>query len=231
MSETDVLLVHDGDGESTGRLRARLLEAFAVAGVAPAWRERPADAEDVPPQVAAGPLPAVVVGGEPVEAGTCCNGIPSVQALVRALSAAAPAGAPRSRWAVLAAALPGVGVALLPKVVCPFCWPAYAAILSALGLSFLMERTYLLPLTFGALTLVLGVLAWGARRSGRWWPLGIGTAGAALVLAFKFLWDVPAVTYAGAALLFAACVLHTLRPRTKVRACPSCPPAGGRASA
>ncbi len=231
MPEIDVLLVHDGAEEPTGRLRARLLEAFAVAGGTPAWRERPASAPDVPPSVAGGPLPVVVVDGEPVRAGSCCDGIPSVEALVRALSAAAPAGVPRSRWAVLAAALPGVGVALLPKVVCPFCWPAYAAILSALGLSFLMERTYLLPLTLGALALVLGVLAWGARRSGRWWPLGLGTAGAALVLAFKFLWDVPAATYAGAALLFAACVAHTLRPRARVRACPSCPPDGGRAPA
>lgn len=33
------------------------------------------------------------------------------------------------RWATI----PGVGVALLPKLVCPLCWPAYAAIASTLG--------------------------------------------------------------------------------------------------
>jgi hypothetical protein len=30
-------------------------------------------------------------------------------------------------------ALPGVGVSLLPKLMCPACWPAYAGIVSALG--------------------------------------------------------------------------------------------------
>ena len=27
--------------------------------------------------------------------------------------------------------LPGVGVSLLPKLMCPACWPAYAAVLSS----------------------------------------------------------------------------------------------------
>ena len=30
-------------------------------------------------------------------------------------------------------ALPGVGISLLPKLMCPACWPAYAGIVSALG--------------------------------------------------------------------------------------------------
>ena len=44
-------------------------------------------------------------------------------------------------------ALPSVGVSLMPKLMCPACWPAYAAVLSFVGLGFLISTTYLLPLT------------------------------------------------------------------------------------
>lgn len=46
-------------------------------------------------------------------------------------------------WKRAAVAIPAVGVSLLPKLACPMCWPAYAGALSALGLSFLISRTYL----------------------------------------------------------------------------------------
>jgi hypothetical protein len=35
-------------------------------------------------------------------------------------------------------ATPGIGVPLLPKLMCPLCWPAYAGLLSTLGLGFLI---------------------------------------------------------------------------------------------
>jgi hypothetical protein len=50
-------------------------------------------------------------------------------------------------------ALPGVGVSLLPKLMCPACWLAYAGIVSALGLGFLISAKCLLPLTIVFLTI------------------------------------------------------------------------------
>ena len=50
-------------------------------------------------------------------------------------------------------ALPGVGVSLLPKLMCPACWPAYAGIVSALGLGFLVSTKYLLLLTAAFLSI------------------------------------------------------------------------------
>ena len=49
--------------------------------------------------------------------------------------------------------IPGVAVSLLPILACSLCWPAYAALISSLGLGFLASSTYLLPLT-GALLAV-----------------------------------------------------------------------------
>ena len=49
-------------------------------------------------------------------------------------------------WRRVVAVLPGVGVSLLPKLTCPMCWPAYAGLLSAVGLGFLISSQYLLGL-------------------------------------------------------------------------------------
>jgi mercuric ion transport protein len=40
-------------------------------------------------------------------------------------------------WRRTVAILPGIGVSLMPKLICPLCWPAYAGLLSAVGLGFL----------------------------------------------------------------------------------------------
>ena len=34
-------------------------------------------------------------------------------------------------------AMPGIVVALLPKLFCPLCWPLYAGVVSSIGLGFL----------------------------------------------------------------------------------------------
>jgi len=68
-------------------------------------------------------------------------------------------------WKDTALAVPGVGVSLLPKVICPFCSPAYAAVVSSLGLGFLMDTTYLLPITVAFLALALGVRPSNRRDS------------------------------------------------------------------
>src|SRR5215831_11945154 len=50
-------------------------------------------------------------------------------------------------WRRTAAVLPGIGVALMPKLICPLCWPAYAGLLSAVGLGFLINSRNLLIVT------------------------------------------------------------------------------------
>ena|SRR2546430_17173920 len=67
-------------------------------------------------------------------------------------------------------ALPGMGVSLLPKLMCPACWPAYAGIVSALGLGFLVSTKYLLLLTAAFLSITLASLGFRAsRRHGFGW--------------------------------------------------------------
>ncbi len=43
------------------------------------------------------------------------------------------------------AIVPGVAVGVVPS--CPLCWPIYAGLMSFVGLGFLLETKYLLPLS------------------------------------------------------------------------------------
>ncbi len=64
-------------------------------------------------------------------------------------------------WQESVMASPAVGVSLLPKLVCPVCSPAYAALLSSLGLG-LIATTYLLPITVGFLAVALAAVVFRA---------------------------------------------------------------------
>lgn len=118
------------------------------------------------------------------------------------------------------AALPGIGISLLPKLICPACWPAYAGILSALGLGFLISAKYLLPLTAGFLAITAFALGYHASRRHGYSPLWLGLVAAAVILTGKFYFDVTQATYTGVGILVAASVWNSWPPRAA--AAPSC---------
>src|SRR5258708_21824004 len=89
-------------------------------------------------------------------------------------------------WKQTSPAFPGAGVSLLPKLMCPACWPAYAAALSSVGLGFLISTNYLLPVTALFLALAVGSLAFRASRRRGLSPFWAGVIAAALILAGKF---------------------------------------------
>jgi hypothetical protein len=79
-------------------------------------------------------------------------------------------------WKQTLYAAPGIGLSMLPKIACPACWPAYAGLLSSIGLGFLISnRAYLLPLTAIFLPVAVGTLAVGARQKRGYVPMAMGT--------------------------------------------------------
>jgi hypothetical protein len=79
---------------------------------------------------------------------------------------------------------------------------AYAGLIGSLGLAFLLQTAYLLPLTAAILTLAVGGLAVGAPRRRGYGPFLVGWAAATLLLVGKFaMSSLPAVS-AGIVLLF-----------------------------
>ena len=112
-------------------------------------------------------------------------------------------------WKRSLAVLPGIGVSLLPKLMCPMCWPAYAGIVSALGLGFLISTKYLLPLTIMFLGLTTAALGFRASQRHGYGPLWLGLIAASTILAGKFYFDVTPASYAGVGLLIAASIWNS----------------------
>lgn len=119
-------------------------------------------------------------------------------------------------------ALPGVGISLLPKLMCPACWPAYAGLLSSLGLGFLISTTYLLPLTAIFLAVAVGSLAFRSSSRRGLSPFWIGIGAAIVVLIGKFYIESAPATYMGLGLLVLASVWNSWPPRFRVDTCPAC---------
>lgn len=107
-------------------------------------------------------------------------------------------------WKQTLVAIPGIGVSLLPKLACPLCWPAYAGLLSSVGLGFLISSKYLLPFTAVFLVLALGALAFRARRRHGYGPFLLGLVAAVGVIVAKFQWESNLSLYGAVGLLVVA---------------------------
>lgn len=219
--------------------RTNLIRAFSSAGLVPRWREYRLGAPDAPPYAQGYGSPTILVNGrdlearEPDEHPACRlyaeGGVPRVELIERALLAATGGGLPTEPntfrpggWRGAAGVLPGVGIALLPKVACPLCWPAYAGVLSTLGLSFLMEDRWLLPISALLLLAAVSALAWRAKRRRGYRPFAIGALAAVVVLVSKFALEAPGLMYAGVAALLGAALWNAWPIRNRTRACTSC---------
>lgn len=209
--------------------RELLVLAFQRTGISASWSEWDTAQADTPEHLRGFGSPSILIDGRDVEGrvagdGPACRlypspgaglaGVPDLDQVVRALVAAGSPGtdraapSPPTAWLVL----PGVLVALLPKVACPACWPLYAALTSALGLGFLLETRWLLPLSMGLLALAIAVLLHRARHHGRRAPSLLAVLGAGAVLGGRFGLDSSELALGGAGSLVLACLLELRGP-------------------
>jgi hypothetical protein len=224
-----VELLYDRDCPNAPEARANLERGFAQAGVRPEWTEWELSSGGTPARVRGFGSPTVLVNGrdvagaEPADA-ACCRvyevagrrrGAPPPELIARALSTAAE----RTVWRRAMLVVPAAGVALVPGLTCPACWPGYAALLSALGLGFIPTAPYLLPLTSGFLLVALAAMAFRAKSRV---PFLIGLAASVAILLGKFAFDSTPTTYTGVGLLLAAS-FSNLRLRGAAT-CPACAP-------
>lgn len=122
-------------------------------------------------------------------------------------------------WRQSLIAIPGVGVSLLPKLACPLCWPAYAGLLSSLGLGFLISANYLLPVTATFLVLALVALGFRANRRHGYGPFVVGLVAAVGVLVGKFEWESKLTLYGAIGLLVIGSVWNAWPHRTREATC------------
>lgn len=231
-----VELIYDLDCPNIRHAREALLKAFGQARLSPAWTEWDRNSADSPPHVRRYGSPTILVDGRDVAGATPGNsesscrlyrdgagtfkGAPSVEQVAQALAASLSSS---SGWRSSLVAAPGIAFAFLPKLACPACWPAYAGLLGAVGLGFLLDTAYLLPLTAAFLVLAVGVLALHARTRRGYGPFAVGLAAASVVLAGKFAFDSDAAMYGGLVVLVAASVWNAWPQRKGgVGSCPEC---------
>lgn len=239
----EVTLVYHPACPNVAQARANLRCALAEVGLPLHWREHDRSAPDTPAELSGYGSPTVLVAGrdvcseEPAGEGASCRlydggregfvGVPPVAAIAEALRQAAGADRDRrSGWARSLAVVPAVLVALLPKLACPACWPAYAGVLSSLGLGFVASSTYLLPLTAAFLTVAVAALAWRARDRRGFGAFFLGLGAAAVVLAGKFVLESSPAMFAGIGVLVSASLWNSWpRKAGHNAACPACAPA------
>ena len=230
-----VELIYDPGCPNVVAAREAMLEGFAIRGAAPSWTEWARGSPDSPDYARGYGSPTVLVDGRdvagqpPGDGPSSCRlypdgrgglrGAPSGAQIAAALGAAG-AGVARG-WRSSLAVVPGAGIALLPTLACPACWPAYSALLASLGLGFLLDAAYLLPLTAAFLLLAVGALAWRARQRRGYGPFALGAAAALIALFGKFALASDSVLYGGLALLVAASVWNAW-PRRREGACAPC---------
>ena len=249
---TTVEFVYEKSCPNVRRARVRLIEAFRNAGLVPKWTEWETGDSNTPESRRKWGSPTILVDGADVagfgadEAGDCCRiygsqgedrGVPPLDAIVAALrtgnerEAANDSGivaGPTGAFGLNAAVLPSVGAALLPKLTCPACWPAYAGVLSSLGVGFIDYTPYLLPLTAVFLALSVVALVYRARSRRGYGPFLLGLLAATTVLFGKFGFDNDSMMYAGLGGLVVASLWNSWKRPTTARnglvACPACIP-------
>ncbi len=221
---TDVVLLYDADCPHVEDARRNLVEALERSAAPRRWRELLSTDASTPEKWRGYGSPTILVAGEdvagepPAVGGRSCRmyrdgngrnqGVPPVEMIAARLSLAGSdrESVARNRSSVgrLAGMVPALGVGLLPVGLCPACWPVYAGLVSALGLGFLMDAQYLLPITGAALLLALAALAFRARRRRGYGPFAVGLAASVLILIGKFALASDLVLYAALTVLVGA---------------------------
>lgn len=227
-----VELLYAPDCPNVPAAREQLRRAYDAIGESPNWTEIDTTAQGAPARVCGYGSPTILVDGEDITGsapgggpscriyvGSDVRGVPQLDVIVAALRGSTPPRSPAK--AASLAVIPGALLSLLPVVSCPSCWPAYAGALGALGVPFLMDTSWLLPLTVGALVLALLGLGYRGRRRRGFGPVVLGAFAATSILLGKFALELNGPVYVGTALLLAASVWNSW-PKKQTVACEGC---------
>ncbi len=222
--------------------RAQLLQAFSRLKIKPHWLEWEINDADAPAYARQCGSPTIMVDGKDVDGASLSDntnhcrvyrhsdntssGVPAVDSIIHAIQKHHRGNGWFSRlfdFRLTAATLPAMILALLPKLICPFCWPLYTGLLGLFGINFINYTPYLLPLLTLFLILTVSGLALGVRSTRQVGPLLLGSLSALLILGDKLLFETNFLIYGGLGMLIIAVVWHSrVQFLLGQNACPAC---------
>lgn len=228
-------VIYDKDCPNVEGARAHLRQALSGTGLPAEWQEWDRANLESPQHAKFFGSPTILINGKDVAQAeatgeaNCCRvyvdeagqfkGTPSIATIVAALRTALP----RKGWQSVVPAVPAIGAVLLPSLSCPACWPAYAGLLSSLGVGFFNFTPYLFPVTAAFLLIALGSMAYKARTRKGYKPVLLATFAAICLVMSRFVFDVDLATYGSIALLIGASVWNAWPDKkTVASACPAC---------
>jgi hypothetical protein len=162
------------------------------------------------------------------------DGVPPRRLFVEALVGGATSrgeqpGARSGGWRRSLPTVAGAVALLLPVGTCPACFPAYAAVLSALGLPFLLDQHYVLPIAAVLLATALSSLAYRARSRRGYGPLFVGVVGSVVAVMGRFALACDPFLYVGLSVLVAAATWNAWPQKdASPPSCATCAPQGPR---
>jgi len=244
----EIELIYDNDCPNVELARAQLQKALVQAGMKPKWQEWVRQDPNIPSHVSGYGSPTILVAGHDVSGGGPSSGTdrcrlypdengkihksPTAQMILSGLRAEKDVEVPLNRvtknkiyWKRLGAVFPVIGTVFIPGLTCPACWPAYAGLLSALGIGFFNYTPYLLPVMIFFVMITLFALGYRARDRHGYGPLILGIFSSIILVFGRFVLDSNGVLYGGIAFLIAASVWNS-RPvqQDQKDSCSSCPP-------
>ena len=231
MGKVFIELIFDNDCPNVDVAREQLQKALQVLELPAEWTERDRNSKDSPSYAKQYGSPTILVnqkdvaGAAPQEA-NCCRvysedgnpfaKAPSVEMIVKSIETATPSPKCSNLPKTGFAAIPAIAISLLPIISCPACWPAYASLLAAFGISFFDYTPYVLPLLIGLLLLTVYGLAYKAKDRNGYKPLVLGLSGSLLVIIAKCCESNSLLLYLGASLLLVAVVWNLAPIRRNV---------------
>jgi mercuric ion transport protein len=198
--------------------RQVLLQAFSKINVRPHWQEWEVNDSTSPDYVRQYGSPTILVDGIDVDESIDSNnakqcrlytqtdnvfsGVPPLDKIISAIqkTTTEDKGVIQGSGSSLKmTAIPVMFLALLPKVVCPLCWPLYTGVLGTVGLNFINYTPYLMPLLTLFLILTITGLIMSARVNKQYKQVYLGIISSVFILLGKVFFETNVLVYSGIA--------------------------------
>jgi len=220
---TKIELIYDSSCPNVDAARANLKQALANLPFENDWTEWERAEQSAPAYVQRYGSPTILIHGSPIgkeevdDSGNSCSiyfnehgeiaHVPSVNQIRTAIQEATLKRKTRPMMGIISSSGSGI-LALIPVISCPLCWPAYSALLSALGISFFNYSPYLILFLIGLIGFVSFLMWRDYRFHKRILPFFLAFIGGTLVIIGKIIYPSGLLMYTGVAGLIVASIVN-----------------------